>query len=180
MNPAPPISTARELLGAGDIGRCELVRGRLAMMSPAGANHGGVVGEIHGHLWAFVRQHRLGKVYGAETGFTIASDPDTVRAPDVAFVAAERVHLIGIRGFFPGAPDLAVEVLSPDDAPSYVLAKVRDWLDAGTTTVWVVDPLRRVAFIHRRGAAVRAVSESEDLADEILLPGFRVPLAEVL
>jgi Uma2 family endonuclease len=180
MKPAPPISTARELLDAGDIGRCELVRGRLAMMSPAGANHGRVVGEIHGHLWVFVRQNRLGKVYGAETGFTIGRDPDTVRAPDVAFVAADRTHLVRPRGFFPGPPDLAVEVLSPDDEPSSVRDKVRDWLDAGTTAVWVVDPLRRAASVHRRGAAERAVREGEDLADDGLLPSFRLPLVDVL
>src|SRR5688572_23097283 len=98
--------TAEELFAMGDIGRCELVRGEIVKMPPAGAEHGDVAGEAFGRLWSFVRQHKLGKVYAAETGFIIARDPDTTRAADVAFVRADRVPPAPVRGFFPGAPDL--------------------------------------------------------------------------
>src|SRR4051812_24414815 len=110
--------TEEELFAMGDIGRCELVHGEIIHMAPAGAEHGGIVGEIHGRIWAHVRQNGLGKVYAAETGFTIARNPDTTRAPDVAFVRHERVPKTPRRGFFDGPPDLAIEVVSPGDSHS--------------------------------------------------------------
>ena len=125
------ISTADQLFEAPDLGRCELLRGELVMMSPAGSKHGVIALRIGGLLMDFVEPRGLGVVFGAETGFCIASNPDTVRAPDVAFVRRERIGGGLPEGFFPGAPDLAVEVLSPNDRASEVLAKVRDWLAAG-------------------------------------------------
>ena len=112
--------TAAQLLQASDLGRCELVQGELAMMSPAGFEHGRIVNNVAWFLTSHVRQHDLGIVTGAETGFHIARNPDTVRAPDIAFLRSDRVPQEPVRGFFDGPPDLAVEVMSPDDraAPS--------------------------------------------------------------
>jgi len=109
------ITTARELLEASDLGRCELLRGELVMMSPSGAEHGAIAVRIAASLQSFVRERRMGTVIGADGGFQIAHDPDTVRAPDVGFVCADRVRGGLPRGFFPGAPDLAVEVVSPSE-----------------------------------------------------------------
>jgi Uma2 family endonuclease len=112
------ITTAEQLLQAAGLGRCELVRGELIMMTPAGFRHGCIASTINRVLGNFISQRGLGVVTGAETGFQIGRNPDTVRAPDVAFIGADRVPESKPAGYFPGAPDLAVEVLSPGDRAS--------------------------------------------------------------
>ncbi len=110
-------------------------------MSPAGGEHGAVIGTLFLLLGNFVRQNGLGVVFGAETGFLIERAPDTVRAPDIAFVSRKRIPPDGIpRSYVPGAPDLAVEVVSPGDTVREVDDKVADWLNAGSEAVWVVNP----------------------------------------
>jgi Uma2 family endonuclease len=174
------ITTAEELLHAPDLGRCELVRGDLIMMSPAGFEHGRVISRINYRLGQFVEKNGLGVVTGAETGFHIAKTPDTVRAPDVGFVRRERIpSATTVSGFFDGPPDLAVEVLSPDDRPRAVAAKVEDWLTAGCLAVWLVDPVKQTVTIHQRGAAVCVFSDTEELDGGDVLPGFRVSISEV-
>ena len=173
------ITTADELLHAQSLGRCELVCGDLVMMSPAGFEHGRVVSRFGYRIQRFVEQHDLGAVTGAETGFQIARDPDTVRAPDVAFVRTDRLPEATISGFFDGPPDLAVEVLSPDDRPRAVAAKVEDWLTAGCGTVWVVDPIQHVVIVHRRGVSARVLTEADKLDSGDVLPGFRLSIAEI-
>jgi Uma2 family endonuclease len=172
------ITTAEQLLAARDIGRCELVRGELIMMSPAGSEHGRIVVKITVPLGMFVEQHSLGTVFGAETGFRIGHDPDTVRAPDVAFVTAERIGGKLAPGYFPGPPDLAVEVLSPDDRADEVLAKVQDWLEAGCRAVWVVDPRTRTVTVYRSPREIVVLGESETFSGGDLLPGFSLPVSE--
>jgi Uma2 family endonuclease len=175
------ITTADELLRAApDLGRCELVRGELIMDSPAGEEHGWIVMNLGAPLTAFVKQHGLGRVCGAETGFVLARDPDTVRAPDVAFVSAERGGPRPTKRFRDGAPDLAVEVVSPDDRAGKVLAKVYEWLDAGCRVVWVVDPESRTVTVYRSRTQITALGTSEQLAGEDVVPGFSIPVAEIL
>jgi Uma2 family endonuclease len=174
------ITTAEELLRAApNLGRCELVRGELVMNSPAGAQHGRVVARITIRLGAFVEERGLGELYGAETGFLIARDPDTVRAPDVAFVCTERARLEPRKGYFEVAPDLAVEVLSPDDRAGEVLAKVYAWLDAGCRAVWVVDPESRTVTAYRSRTQITALGPSDQLTGEDVVPGFSIPVADV-
>jgi len=144
------------------------------MMTPAGFEHGRIVGRISGRLAAFVERHNLGAVTGAETGFQIEHDPDTVRAPDVGFVRAERVPAAPLPGFFQGAPDLAVEVLSPGDRASELLAKVEDWLRAGCQAVWVVDPSRQTVSVYRAGESMMVYRASDTMRGGDLLPGFSV------
>ncbi len=179
MSTTEKIATARQLLEAPGLGRCELVRGELIMMTPAGFEHGRIVGRLHGRLINFVEQHGLGVVTGAETGFQIGHDPDTVRAPDVAFVCAERVPSTLTTGFFQGAPDLAVEVLSPNDRASEVLAKVQDWVGAGCRAVWIVDPATQTVSIYRSANQAVIRRASEELVGEDVVPGFRLPVAEI-
>jgi len=121
----------------------------------------------------------LGAVLSAETGFQIGHDPDTVRAPDVAYVAIERIPQTEPVGFFPGAPDLAVEVLSPGDPAGDVLAKVQDWLDAGCRAVWVVDPKTRTVSVYPSRRQITVLSESETLDGGEVLPGLRVAVADL-
>ncbi len=173
------ITTAEGLLNAPDPGRCELVLGELVMMSPAGFEHGVVAGRVYGHLFIFVQQNQLGLVTAAETGFQIGHDPDTVRAPDVGFIRADRVPLVRTRGFFQGAPDLAVEVVSPGDRAGDLLAKVRDWLSAGCQSVWVVDPTSQTVSIYRGSHEPAMLTDADVLADDVVLPGFRLPVAQI-
>lgn len=179
MIAAKSITTADQLWSAGDIGRCELVRGELVMMSPSGFPHGVLTARLAKLLSNYVDARANGVVLGAETGFRISRDPDTVRAPDVSFISAERAKLAPKRGYFPGAPDLAVEVLSPDDGAGNVLDKVSQYLAAGTTAVWIVDPDRKTLAVHRNDQPVRVFGISEVVADEGLLPGLRLPVADI-
>ena len=172
------ITTAAQLLEASGLGRCELVRGELIMMSPAGSRHGSVVARLTGRMVGFVDEDRLGAVFGAETGFRIQHDPDSVRAPDVAFVRASRLPADLPEGFFPGPPDLAVEVVSPSDRASEVLAKVQDWLEAGSAAVWVVDPETRRVSVYRAGE-MAVLKETDVLSGGDLLPGFSLPVARI-
>jgi Uma2 family endonuclease len=160
-------------------GRCELVRGEIIDMTPAGGDHGQIELHLGGLIDAYVRANKLGMAYGAETGFHLERDPDTVRAPDVAFVRANRRSKMRGPGFLPGPPDLAVEVLSPDDRPGEVQAKVQSWLAAGCSLVWVVDPKSRIISVHRRGAKAQVLTVADRLSGEGVLPGFELPVAEV-
>ena len=136
--------------------------------------------ELGGELRAYVKQTDAGAVLAAETGFKLQTNPDTVRAPDVGFVVKERVPPQHATGFADLAPDLVVEVLSPDDRPGEVLAKVADWLSAGTRLVWVVDPVRRVARVYRQDGSESIVTADRALAGEDVLPGFACPLESIL
>lgn len=178
---APTTMTAEELLRLNIPGkRTELVRGQLIVSEPPGFAHGVVAFRIGMLVGEFVRVHDLGLVVAAETGFTLERAPDTVRAPDVAFVHRDRVPDPLPRGYAEFAPDLAVEVLSPGDRPGEVLAKVGDWLRTGTRLVWVVDPIRRSARVYRADGTEAFASADETLDGEDVLPGFSLPLATVL
>jgi Uma2 family endonuclease len=177
----PALMTAEELLHARiPDKRTELVRGMLVVREPAGGRHGRVASELARLIGNHVHTHELGTVYAAETGFTLARHPDTVRAPDIAFVRRDRIPDPEPLGYPEFAPDLVVEVLSPGVRPGEVLTKVGDWLNAGTPLVWIVDPERRTARIYRHDGSVRVVVESELLEGEEVLPGFGCPLASIL
>lgn len=177
----PAIHTAEELEKLNlPNKRTELVRGQLVVREPAGFRHGDIAAIVCAILVNFVRGKNLGRVLAAETGFKLFSNPDTVRAPDVGFVRQERIPNPLPRGFAAFAPDLAVEVLSPDDRPGEVLAKVADWLNAGVRLVWIIDPDRRSARVHRADGTVELIQESGSLHGEDVVPGFTCSLAEAL
>ena len=161
-------------------GRRELVRGEVRELSPAGSRHGQYAGRLYGLLFQHVEANGLGTLYAAETGFQIARDPDTVLAPDVAFVGKERADALGqTDGFFPAHPDLAVEVVSPNDRNTEVVAKVYQWLDAGCRMVVVVDPRRRTVSVHRSRVDVVALTEADALDGGDVVPGWRLPLSDL-
>lgn len=179
--------TTPRLLTAEDVQRIslpgkqvELVRGRLVVREPPGTWHGVIAAKLGYYVSAFVRQHGVGSVAAQDTGFKIGSDPDTVRAPDVAFIGHERAALIRARGYAAIAPDLLAEILSPDDRPAEVLAKVADWLAAETKIVWVVDPERQEARVYRQDGSLTVLRSDDSLDGEDVLPGFTCPLAAVL
>jgi Uma2 family endonuclease len=170
--------TAADLLAMGPDFHGELVRGRLIEMAPASWGHGKRGAKALRVIGNFVAKARQGEVFTAETGFALESDPDTIRAPDVAFVRAARIPTHGDEtGFFKGAPDLAVEVLSPNDRHGEVIEKIHSFLRAGAVEVWVIDPAQRAITIHSSAATPRVVREHETLTDSVALPGFSEPVA---
>lgn len=173
--------TAEQLASLPDDGmRYELVQGVLHMMSPAGGRHGRIAARLLYFITRHVLQHDLGATFAAETGFLLHRNPDTVRAPDVAFVSHQRLGLLADHnGYLPLAPDLAAEVVSFHDTPAEVEAKAWAWLDAGVAVVLVVDPRARNVREYRLSEPpVRVHSAGEvDLSD--VVPGFRLELAEL-
>jgi len=175
------LMTAEELFEMPDDNfRYELVKGELRKMSPAGHKHGRIAMRLSGPLHQYVEEKGLGEVYAAETGFLITSNPDTVRAPDIGFVRQERVEEVGDSGsYFPGAPDLAVEVLSPDDRVSRVEEKVAEWLEAGTLLVWTISPKLRAITVYRSRTDIKVLTENEMLDGVDVIPGFQYPIARL-
>ncbi|MFN0302256.1 MAG: Uma2 family endonuclease [Burkholderiales bacterium] len=175
MSTVTDLVTADDLLQRRDDGyRYELVRGELKRMAPAGGPHGQVANRVNWRLTSHVEADRLGVVFAAETGFRIAAKPDTVRAPDVAFISRARIEKIGVpEGYWPGAPDLAIEVISPGDTFSEVEEKVLDWLAAGCRMVIVVDPRKHTASVYR-GPNARLLTADDTLSGEDVVPGWSV------
>lgn len=176
------LMTAQELLELPrGTSRYELLEGELSYMSPAGHNHGKIAARFTAKLLPFVEEQGLGEVYAAETGFLLGKNPDTVRAPDAAFVSAERLADCppAPEGFFPGAPDLAVEVISPSESYGDVESKVRLWLEAGTRAVVVLDPRRSAATVYRPGGDVQFLTAADALTLNELLPGWSLRLNQI-
>lgn len=179
-----PRITAEDLwrLGEGDTRR-ELIGGEVVQMPPVGGVHGKIVGRVHRRLIEHVEHRGGGEVVVGEVGFvlTLPYDPERVRAPDVAFISADRLPSGRLpQGFLRGAPDLAVEVLSPSDNPIDVQQRVRDWLEGGARLVWVVAPQAATVTVYRADGSARLLREYEMLEGEDVLPGLLIPLAQII
>lgn len=150
------------------------------MMSPAGWRHGGVAAGIGTLLGQYIRTKNLGRCFGAETGFLLERDPDTVRAPDFAFLANEHLPKVEpAEAYWPGSPDLAVEVLSPGDTAGEISEKVEAWLTAGCLAVWVVDPKLKTVTVYQSPTNVQIVTANDILVGDPVVPGFTCGVSEV-
>jgi Uma2 family endonuclease len=182
MAVTPQLMTAEELLefpGEGGF-RYELVRGELHKMPGAGHHHGRLAMRVAASLYNYVREHNLGEVYAAETGFLLARDPDTVRAPDVAFIRKERVDAVGdTRGYWEGPPDLAVEVISPHDRYADVDEKVAAWVEAGTRMVILGNLHRRAVSVYDGHGVGRMLSEQDTIEGGEVVPGWALPIRAI-
>ena len=174
-------TTAGELLGLPDDGkRHELVEGELKEMAPAGARHGKAAAKLTILLGQHVEAQQLGVVLAAETGFLISRNPDTVRAPDVSFVAQERVPPDGPpEGYWELAPDLAIEVVSPNDTAAGVQSKVQMWLESGVRLVWVVYPDTRSVAAYESLKEISVSTTEDALSGGNVVPGFECKVAEI-
>lgn len=157
----------------------ELVQGRVVREPPAGYRHGGIGVRLIIRLGGYVEAHRLGQVVNADTGFLLFRNPDTVRAPDVAFVARDRLELQAPEKFYPAHPDLAVEVASPSNTVGEMIAKMLDYLRAGTRMAWMIDPSSRTVTVYRSFDDIRIVPEEGLLEGADVVPGFTMRVAEL-
>ena len=170
--------TADELCRLPEGWRYEIDAGALAIMAPAGIEHGDYTSNVTLLLGNFVKQHRLGKTLTGEVGFRLQAGPETLRAADVAFLSNERLALIPDRkGFSDVPPDLAVEIHMPDE--SGMQRKVGQYLAAGVRSVWVIDPGKRSLTQHRQGEQPRVMTDVNAQVEEPVLPGFECRLGEL-
>ncbi|MFI4860850.1 MAG: Uma2 family endonuclease [Phycisphaerales bacterium JB063] len=163
---------------SSELGRCELIKGELRMMSPAGGDHGAITMQIAFALKPFL-DDAGGKLFAAETGFLLGRDPDTVRAPDVAYIAEDRLEAARTPKFIPIAPDFVAEVLSPNDRAEEVATKVQWWLDHGVRLVWVVDPANRCVTAHLPDGDAHRYRESDTLPGGDVMPGLQLAVSDL-
>lgn len=174
------LSTAADLETMDNNARFELVRGVLHEMSPSSFNSSLVMSNLALELGQFVKHHRLGSVTFAEAGYLLERNPDTVVAPDIAFVRIDRIpQPVPKRGFFVGMPDLVIEIISPSDEPAEIRRKQALYDRIGIPLVWWIDPDRRVATVHRAGRPVGHLTESDSLDGADIIPGFSLSLSQV-
>jgi Uma2 family endonuclease len=171
--------TGEELLRYPDLGPCELVNGRIVPLTPTKPEHGEVELDLGSELRAWARSSGRGRAFSGEVGIYIRRNPDTVRAADLIYISNERFAQRTKSGYLNVAPELVVEVLSPTDRRGDVVAKIKDYLSAGVDRVWVVDSKLQSILAYRSGAEVQQFKKGDILADEELLPGFRLPVADL-
>jgi len=171
--------TGEELLAMGDIGRCELIDGRIVRMNPTGLQHGDIVIALGSALRDFVRKRQLGRVVGGEVGIYTRREPDRIRGADIAFVSRQRLADKPAKGFLQVAPELVVEVISPNDRWQGIRDKLEEYLAIGVQRVWIVEPENRVVLVYRSVTEMSRLGESDVLSGEGVLENFSLPLSEL-
>src|SRR5258706_7037391 len=171
--------TGDELFRRPDLGPCELVRGRIVALSPTGFGHGAVEAKLTTRLTNYAEAAGRGEVVNGEVGIFIRRDPDTVRAADILFISHDRLVRSSSSSYLDVAPELVVEVLSPDDRWTDVTEKLEDYFSAGIHSVWVLVPKLRRGLIYRSLTEVTQLNVGQVLTDEEILPGFSVPVADL-
>jgi len=173
------LMTGEELFHRPDLGPCELVNGRIVPLPPTGADHGFVETRLAGRLLAYAESTGRGEVMSGEAGIYIRRNPDTVRAPDAAFISNERLAQRRSSSYLDVAPELVVEVLSPEARRNEVAEKIEDYFEAGVVRVWIVDPKARRLHVYRSPTETEQFGEGQVLTDEEILPGFRLVISEL-
>ena len=176
MTTTTQLMTAGELIHLDGPYRYELVKGELLTMPLPGARHAAVTMKLSLLLSNRIYTNNLGILF-AETGFRLESDPDTVLGPDISFVAGAEINSLA-QGYYPGSPDFAVEVRSPNDRRAGVERKTALWLSLGAKSVWLVDPKSRTVEVVRSSGERRLFQENDELIDDTV-PGFRVKVSEI-
>ena len=171
--------TGEELFRRPDLEPCELVKGRIVPLTPTGAEHADVEFELGMRLRSYGKETKRGRALGGEVGIYIRRNPDTVRAADIVFISSERDAQPRAKGYLEVAPELVVEVLSPDDRWSKVTEKLADYFSVGVARVWVLIPKLRRILSYRSPTEVVQYDEGQILTDEDLLPGFSVAVTDL-
>jgi Uma2 family endonuclease len=159
----------------------EVVDGELVMSPKNNPYHGKICAELLTTLWAFVKARQLGAVWDSSTGFWMYNR--NCRAPDISFIRKERLQALGFKSnsqnFFPGAPDLAVEVLSPNNTRAEIDERLKDFFGSGTQIAWIINPDTECVEVCHAPDQRKLVGSGADLDGEHLLPGFRYPIADL-
>ena len=171
--------TGDELLALGDIGPCELIDGRIVRMSPTGGEQGTIEVALTARLHSWVSERRIGWVLGGEVGIYTRRNPDRVRGADAAFVSRKRLPTRPGRKFLDVAPELVVEVLSPDDRWQDVRHKIEEYFGIGVERVWVVEPENRAILVYRSADESERLKEGDALEGYGALEGFRLSVADL-
>ena len=178
MSTTTHLMTAEELIRLPDDShRHELIKGELLTMSPPGDEHGAVTMNLTLPLAYYVKENNLGVIRAAETGFKLESNPDTVLAPDIAFIARDRVGP-KVLGYRRGAPDLVVEVMSQWDTKPKATRKAELWVELGARSVWLVNPRKRTVEVFRAGSECKVFHDTDELVDDIV-PGFSIAVSAI-
>jgi Uma2 family endonuclease len=178
--PAPTLVTGEAFAAMTELGRAELIEGKVIQMPPPKGKHGLTEGKFSLRIGNFVQQHQLGYVFVGETGVYIRRNPDTVRGMDVAYISNERwAQQPDPEGYLEIAPDLIVEILSPDDRWTAVIKKLKEYFSIGVRLVWVADPATHTVYAYRSVTNIQEFGESETLPGDEVLPGFSVPVADL-
>jgi Uma2 family endonuclease len=180
MGTTTHLTTADQLIRLSDDGnRYELVKGELLTMSPTGGKHGVVAMRLSRVLANYIEDSDLGLTFAAETGFRLEQDPDTVLAPDFAFVSKDRISTLPDDGYVRVAPDLVVEVISPSQSDKEMRLKAELWISLGVKRVWLVQPKKRTVELFEKTDEHVLLRENDELTGGELLPGFRVRVSEI-
>lgn len=180
------MATTTTFMTAGDLERThlpeglwEVIDGELVEMSPTGRRHTRPLVNLIHFLVAYVLPRRLGEVLAPDSGVVLSEHPLTVRVPDTGFIRAERLRDVDDMGYYRVVPDFIVEVVSPSDRASEVIAKALLWLEAGARAVWSVDPEAETVTIFKAGQTPRVLAVDDTLDGEDILPGFSVPVRDI-
>jgi Uma2 family endonuclease len=178
MSTTTHLMTAEDLIDLPDGHKYELVKGVLLTMSPSGFNHGRVTMNLSAFLASYIKANNLGVACAAETGFKLEHNPDTVLAPDFAFISKERPVQHSL-GFLEMAPDLAVEVMSSTKTRRKAETKATQWLSFGVQSVWLVSCQQKTVEVISANGSKKMFTESDELVDDAVVPGFRVSVSEI-
>jgi Uma2 family endonuclease len=171
--------TGNDLFALGNDWPAELIEGKRVYMSPTSYRHGRIELKIGRLLDRFVEQHRLGQVMVGEVGIYTRRHPDTVRGADVAFISNERLSQAQSENYLDVAPELIVEILSPNDRWRDVTDKLDEYFAVGVWGVWIVDPERRQVLAYRSPTEAKRFVAGDMLTGEKVLPGFSVPVDDL-
>ena len=171
--------TGEQLFAMGDVGPCELIDGRIMLLSPTGGEHGRLEANLTFELRRFCEEARLGWTLSGEVGIFIHRDPDRVRAADVAFLSRARAPQGPSKGFLELAPDLIVEIISPTDRWQDIRAKLDDYFSIGVQQVWVVEPDTHNVLVYRSPTEAAKLGEQDTLQGEGVLKEFSLPVARL-
>lgn len=171
--------TGEEFFRMADTNWCELIEGRIVRYHPTGYAHGEYELNFATALREFAREHQLGRVMSGEVGIYVRRNPDSVRGADVIYISHERYAQLQSNSFMDVAPELIVEIMSPDDAWSMVIQKLREYFNIGVQLVWVADPKARIVHAHRSVTDVREFTVEDELPGDEILPGFAVSVADL-
>jgi Uma2 family endonuclease len=174
--PTTKLVSGAEFLAMGDIGPSELIDGRIVLMAPAGDEHGLLESNLSFELKHFARQRKLGRIMTGEVGIYIHRNPDRVRGADVVLISYQKLPRPTGK-FLEVAPELVVEIMSPNDRWEQVRDKLSDYFSIGVEQVWIIEPGNRKVLVYRSTTDLQEFDEEDQLVGQGIVAGFTLDVA---